>query len=913
MAGLYDVGLAVTSALELDKTLRVIYEQVNHLMSLDTFYIALYDEARGELRFDIFVEEGEWLPKFTKKLDEGGLTTWIVQSKKPLFIGNFEKESPPVAPGQVGKPETQSWLGFPLLVRDKVVGVISVQSFRSHAFTEGNKRTLSAFANQAAIAIENARLYEETRQRALEQETLREAALALTTTLDRNEVIDRILIQLQQVVPYDSASVQLLQGDRLVIIGGHGFPSLDELLGISFPTDGDNPNREVMRTRASFIVEDAPVVYEAFREDPHRQIAICSWLGVPMLIGEQLVGMIALDKREPGFYTQEHARLAEAFAAQGAIAIENARLFEETRRRALQLQTIEEIGRRVSAILNPDELLPYVARAIQRSFGYYHVDIFLVDTATSYVVFKASSDPARKKAWKEQGLRFKIGEEGITGWVAHTGEPLLVNDVSQEPRYLPDELLPETKSELVVPLKVGERVVGVLDVASNELNAFAEDNLFVLQTLSNQIAIAIENARLFQETEERRVYLEGVLGAAPDAIVTLDAHHRVVEWNAGAEKLFGYSPEEVIGKDTDDLITSPDVLEEAVGFTQIGLSGREMPPTEVVRYRKDGSPVDVLLAGSPILVGDELIGTVVVYTDITEQVRAEREIEERRVYLEGVLREAPDAIVTLDAHHRIVEWNTGAERLFGYSRGETIGRDLDPLITNPDVFEEAIGFTQMALGGKALPPTETVRYRKDGSPVDVLVAASPIMVGDELIGIVAIYTDITARVRMEETLRALALMDDLTSLYNRRGFVTLGQQQLKAADRTKRRMVLLFADFDGLKQINDTFGHSEGDRALIETADVFRETFRESDIIARIGGDEFVVLAIETNGSPAEVLATRFQENLKARNAREDRHYKLSLSVGLARYDPEYPCSIDELLAQADRAMYEQKRGDTSG
>ena len=120
-------------------------------------------------------------------------------------------------------------------------------------------------------------------------------------------------------------------------------------------------------------------------------------------------------------------------------------------------------------------------------------------------------------------------------------------------------------------------------------------------------------------------------------------------------------------------------------------------------------------------------------------------------------------------------------------------------------------------------------------------------------------------------------------------------------------MVLLFADFDGLKQINDTLGHPEGDRALIETADVLRETFRESDIIARIAGDEFVVLAIETNGVPAEVLITRLQQSLEARNARRDRHYKLSLSVGLARYDPEHPCSIDELVAQADRAMYERK------
>jgi len=122
--------------------------------------------------------------------------------------------------------------------------------------------------------------------------------------------------------------------------------------------------------------------------------------------------------------------------------------------------------------------------------------------------------------------------------------------------------------------------------------------------------------------------------------------------------------------------------------------------------------------------------------------------------------------------------------------------------------------------------------------------------------------------------------------------------------------MLLFADFDGLKQINDTLGHPEGDRALIETADVLRETFRESDIIARIDGDEFVVLAIETDGAPAEVLTARLQENLEARNAKGDLRYKLSLSMGLARYDPERGCSIDELVAQADRAMYEQKRDD---
>ena len=297
----------------------------------------------------------------------------------------------------------------------------------------------------------------------------------------------------------------------------------------------------------------------------------------------------------------------------------------------------------------------------------------------------------------------------------------------------------------------------------------------------------------------------------------------------------------------------------------------------------------------------------------TERVQVECEIEEHRLYLEGVLRATPNAIVALDARHRIVEWNTGAERLFGYSREEVIGQDIDDLITDPDALEEAARFRERVTSGGDLLPVETIRYQKDGSPVNVIAARSPILVGNELIGVVAVYTDITERVQMEEALRALLLIDELTGLYNRQCFSILGEQQLKMADRGKRRMLLLFADLDDLQWINDTFGHPEGDWALIEVADVLRETFRKSDVIARVGGDEFVVLALETGGAPAEVLTTRLQENLEARNAEGDRRYRLSLSVGLVCYDPERPCSIDDLLTQADRTMYEKKRGDTPG
>lgn len=164
------------------------------------------------------------------------------------------------------------------------------------------------------------------------------------------------------------------------------------------------------------------------------------------------------------------------------------------------------------------------------------------------------------------------------------------------------------------------------------------------------------------------------------------------------------------------------------------------------------------------------------------------------------------------------------------------------------------------------------------------------------------------RKQAEETFREMASHDFLTGLLNRRGFTILAQLQLKIAHRKKGSMLLLFANFDDLKSINDNLGHHVGDQALIETSNLLRKTFRGSDIIARIGGDEFVVLAIENSNECSEILSNHLKENLKAHNMKGNRPYRLSLSVDTVRYDCRYPYSIDEMLDKADKLMHEQKR-----
>ena len=170
----------------------------------------------------------------------------------------------------------------------------------------------------------------------------------------------------------------------------------------------------------------------------------------------------------------------------------------------------------------------------------------------------------------------------------------------------------------------------------------------------------------------------------------------------------------------------------------------------------------------------------------------------------------------------------------------------------------------------------------------------------------------TKQYMLQTELGNLALQDELTGLYNRRGFLALAERQLKLARRSGRSLLLFFIDVDGLKDINDVFGHGEGDAALKCTAEALETTFRDSDVIARFGGDEFAVLAIEASGQSEATIRERLTEYL-ASARRQDSDYKFSVSLGAARFDPWNQTSIRDLIAEADQAMYEQKRRRSPG
>ena len=331
-----------------------------------------------------------------------------------------------------------------------------------------------------------------------------------------------------------------------------------------------------------------------------------------------------------------------------------------------------------------------------------------------------------------------------------------------------------------VLLQAREEIVGLMILASREPRQYSEAELDLLTSIGQQMAIAIENARLYEasqqelierkraerEAQERRMYLEGVLTAAPDAIVTLDAQHRVVEWNPGAERLFGYSAGETIGQNLDNLVTAPGVFEEAVGFTHVALSGKRVSPVETVRYRQDGSPVQVIVAGSPILVGDELIGLVAVYTDITERKRAEDALRELNATLEArvaartaeiraekekseaILHSAGDAIVMADRDRRIRYVNPAFTALTGYTAKEVLGQQASLVgAIVPKWVRESM--ESVLTEGESW-QGEAVGQRKGGRTYDAVLTITPMRdAGGEIAGYVSSHRDISQAKELE--------------------------------------------------------------------------------------------------------------------------------------------------------------------
>lgn len=275
---------------------------------------------------------------------------------------------------------------------------------------------------------------------------------------------------------------------------------------------------------------------------------------------------------------------------------------------------------------------------------------------------------------------------------------------------------------------------------------------------------------------------------------------------------------------------------------------------------------------------------------------------------EVIMENSSDIITIVDSNGVIQYENSAVQRDLGFNLDEKLGKKVFEFIHPEDVEKAAEIFGDIIKNRDKSHSIELRMKHKDGS-WRYLESIGRSILDDKGNPICVVNSrDITERIKFEDELRRLSLVDELTGLHNRRGFLTLVQQQMKLANRNHESIHVLFIDVDDMKFINDFYGHESGDKALQEVAKILKACFRDVDILSRLGGDEFAVVLIQAKESGIEVIKNRLQERVNVSNSETTNPFKLSISAGIVHYDPTNPYTIQELIAEADREMYKQKK-----
>jgi diguanylate cyclase (GGDEF)-like protein/PAS domain S-box-containing protein len=293
---------------------------------------------------------------------------------------------------------------------------------------------------------------------------------------------------------------------------------------------------------------------------------------------------------------------------------------------------------------------------------------------------------------------------------------------------------------------------------------------------------------------------------------------------------------------------------------------------------------------------------------LAEQERISKALRETEEHFRNAFDYAAIGMALVSPQGAWLRVNRSLCNLLGYSEREMLDSNFQAVTHQDDIGNDLANLYRLLQSETPTSQVEKRYVHRDGEVVWALNSVSLVRDAEENPAhFIFQIQDITERKRAEAALQSLSLIDELTGLYNRRGFLAVTEQHVAAIRRDNKIPIVLYADLDGLKEINDSYGHHEGDRALAITAQILKETFRSSDILARLGGDEFVALAAIEEDEGAESLTDRLRAQFEASNALRTRPYNLSVSVGVAHFENDR-YSIEDLMAQADRAMYEEKR-----
>ncbi len=558
-----------------------------------------------------------------------------------------------------------SSLLVPIQTGDYCIGVLVLDNFnKTGAFQTEDEALLLSLSQQVALSLQNVRLLQSTEERAVQLESLTDVTATISASLQSDELVPSILEQLEKVIPYDRATLWLYDEDELKSAAAEGFANNTSRLGKSVPPEEEAILKDVLYEKRAASVSD-------IQGDERFQIVgtpeNLSWLGLPLFFREDVIGVMALEKKEKNFYTLAHVQVGTTFAGQAAVALENARLFKDSQDRAVELnqltenleqrvvdrtaelereqrntKTLLDILTEVSASLDLDLALKRTLALLNDTVGAEQGTVMLVNPEDNLLHYRAGDGYLSDVKGRDKKTTLKIGE-GLAGWVVKQREAALVDDLDQDERWVTIESdLQRHRSAVAAPLMVGEDVIGVLLVFSREIAFFDPEQLNLIKVIAGQVAVAINNANLYKLIREQAERLgnmlrseqeeasrsQAILEAVADGVLVTDAQNQISFINASAERILGITSAKVTNQTLKEFSglfgKAANIWHEIIHEWSQAPSEYQEGDTYAEQLElEDGRVVLVHLA--PVLLrNNDFLGTVSIFRDITHEVEVDR-------------------------------------------------------------------------------------------------------------------------------------------------------------------------------------------------------------------------------------------------------------------------------------------------
>jgi PAS domain S-box-containing protein len=605
---LNEIAQTISHHLEIADLVSALTQQLRQVFLLQRVSVTLREGDRPHAR--IFACEGD--PTIRDQTQaatplEDLAFAWIIQQNQPRRIVDDLADVQELD-DEVRLLETgfRSYVCLPLRMWGQVIGALSLAADTPQVFLPGEADFLAQLADHVAAAVWNALLHEVEQKRRHIADALARLSKLINSTLDLDQVLELALEQLARVIDFDTSSILLANGLDLTITACRGFDNPESLVGAVFRLEENNISHQTMRMKEVRVVADVQQLPEwgHDRDDIEGAHTIRAWMGAPLVVRDESIGLLVMDKFVPDFFTEEDAEIVAAFADQIAIAIHNARLYESELRKRQTADAMARLAQIVNSTLELDEVLELALQQLEQVVTYDSASIMFMEGANLVVA------ACQGFACMEDLLGNVVAPDDInlSYGVLRDQQKRVVADVKQEPGWgVRSEQFPEMlaiRSWIGVPLLVRGQGIGVMTVDKHEPDFYSDEDGEMAHAFAAQISTAIQNARLYQATEEQRDRLSAILNDITDVMIVLDINGHVWLLNPAAEHRLGVQREHVFGEPVT-----------ALNLPDLNAALAEVQQTDAPSMSEIAGPEGTSFHASIAPVRD--VGWVIVMQDIT--------------------------------------------------------------------------------------------------------------------------------------------------------------------------------------------------------------------------------------------------------------------------------------------------------